>query len=84
MSRARMEAARKAVVARGRRKSAANLKIGASVVAERRKARHRVVALADELCNAIDLAEEDIGGARPIKDILAELGPAVDKAQGRR
>jgi hypothetical protein len=39
-----------------------------------------VAQLADELTNAIDLAEEDIGGARPIKTILGELGPAVDAA----
>lgn len=38
-----------------------------------------VAKLADELTNAIDLAEEDIGGARPVQDILADLGPAVDK-----
>jgi hypothetical protein len=40
----------------------------------------KVAQLADELTNAIDLAEEDIGGARPVKDILGELGPAVDAA----
>lgn len=38
----------------------------------------RVVAVADELCEAIDLAAEDIGGARPIKEILADLGSAVN------
>lgn len=47
------------------------------------KATARVLKLADELTNAIDLAEEDIGGARPIKTILRELGPAVDKALGK-
>lgn len=39
---------------------------------------HRV---ADELCTAIDNSELDIGGSRPMNDILAELGPAVDVAK---
>lgn len=37
-------------------------------------------AITDELCNAIDNGAEDIGGSRPIKEILSELGPAVDQA----
>lgn len=40
-----------------------------------------VARLAEELCTAVDLAEEDIGGARPMKDILGELGPAVDRVE---
>ena len=32
---------------------------------------------AGELCDAIDAAEEDIGGSRAVKDILGDLGPAV-------
>lgn len=38
----------------------------------------RVYELAKELCDAIDLADKDIGGSRPMKTILGELGPAVD------
>ena len=41
----------------------------------------RVLELADELCVAVDCAEEDIGGPRPIIEILRALGPAVDDAQ---
>lgn len=48
------------------------------------KSLERVLTLSEELCTAIDLAEEDIGGARPIKDILGELGPAVDAAAALR
>ena len=44
----------------------------------------RALKLTTELLDAIDLAEEDIGGARPIKDILGELGPAIDRVNGRR
>lgn len=40
-----------------------------------------VLKLADELCDAVDRAAEDIGGSRLVKDILAELGPAVDAAK---
>jgi hypothetical protein len=40
-----------------------------------------VLGLASELCSAVDAAEEDIGGCRPVNDILAELGPAVDAAE---
>lgn len=43
----------------------------------------RVCKLASELCNAVDAAEEDIGGHRPVSDILRELGPACDKVEGR-
>ena len=45
---------------------------------------YRVVTLADELCTAVDNAGEDIGGSRPIMEILQDLGPAVDAALGRR
>lgn len=38
-----------------------------------------VAKLAGELCDAVDAAEEDIGGHRPIRTILGELGPAVDR-----
>jgi hypothetical protein len=31
-----------------------------------------------ELCNAVDAAEEDIGGHRPAKEILGDLGPATE------
>ena len=41
----------------------------------------RVLDLADELCVAVDLAADDIGGSRPINEILRDLGPAVDDAQ---
>lgn len=37
-------------------------------------------AVAVELCDAVDRAEEDIGGSRPLNDILADLGPATDEA----
>lgn len=46
---------------------------------ELRKCR-KVVALADELCAAIENSEADIGGSRQMDKILAELGPAVDAA----
>jgi hypothetical protein len=49
---------------------------------ELEKAR-KAVRLAAELCTAIDLADDDIGGARPIKQILEELGPAIDAALAR-
>lgn len=42
------------------------------------QAARKVVKIASELCAAIDLAEEDIGGARPIKAILKDLGPALN------
>lgn len=42
-----------------------------------------VCKLASELCNAIDAAEEDIGGHRPVAEILKELGPACDRFEGR-
>lgn len=39
-----------------------------------------VTKFADELCVAVDRAAEDIGGSRPTREILADLGPATDKA----
>lgn len=43
----------------------------------------KVCKLASELCDAVDAADEDIGGFRPVNQILAELGPACDKAEGQ-
>lgn len=40
-----------------------------------------VARLAGELCDAIDRAAEDIGGSRPVADILKDLGHAVDKTE---
>ena len=37
-----------------------------------------VARIASELCTAIDRSEKDIGGARRINAILADLGPACD------
>lgn len=51
------------------------------VIPTKAKALMRVFELANELTNAIDLAAEDIGGHRPIKAILKELGPACDDAE---
>jgi hypothetical protein len=42
-----------------------------------------VVKLADELCTAIESAEHDIGGSRSMRDIIGDLGPAVEEALGR-
>lgn len=39
-----------------------------------------VTRFADELCIAVDRAADDIGGSRPTREILADLGPATDKA----
>lgn len=39
-----------------------------------------VTRYADELCIAVDRAANDIGGSRRTGDILADLGPATDKA----
>lgn len=39
-----------------------------------------VIKYADELCVAVDRAAEDVGGSRPTTEILADLGPATDKA----
>jgi hypothetical protein len=47
------------------------------VSAERLARLEAVYSFASELCDAIDRAEEDIGGSRPTKDIVADLGPAV-------
>ena len=44
----------------------------------------RVAILADELCDAVDLVAEDIGGCRRPSEILAELGPAVDAMNAAR
>lgn len=40
----------------------------------------RLIAITDEYCTAVDNAADDIGGSRPLIDILGELGPAVDAA----
>lgn len=40
----------------------------------------KVLKLADELCTAVDNETDDIGGSRPSREIIAELGPAVDAA----
>ena len=40
----------------------------------------QVVDVAMELCVAVDNAGEDIGGSRPVKEILADLGPLCDDA----
>lgn len=40
----------------------------------------KAARLASELCTAIDNGEKDIGGSRPVRDILAELGPTCDAA----
>ncbi len=40
-----------------------------------------VFKLASELCDAIDAEEADIGGHRRARDILGELGPAVEAAK---
>lgn len=40
-----------------------------------------LVAVAEELCDAVNNAAEDIGGSRPINEILGELGPAVEAAK---
>jgi hypothetical protein len=42
-----------------------------------------VERIASELCDALDAREADIGGHRPPREILAELGPACDRAEGR-
>jgi hypothetical protein len=36
--------------------------------------------VAVELCDAVDRAEEDIGGSRPLNDIIGDLGPATEEA----
>lgn len=41
-------------------------------------------ALVDELCTAVDNAEADIGGSRPVRQILGELGPAWDAVEAKR
>lgn len=40
-------------------------------------AARKVIAIADEVCTAIDRASSDEGGSRPLKEILADLGPAL-------
>lgn len=42
-----------------------------------------VAKLAGELCDAVDAEADDIGGHRPSREILGELGPAVDKVMPR-
>lgn len=44
------------------------------------KARAKALKLTAELLDAIDAGEQDIGGSRPVADILKDLGPAVDRA----
>lgn len=44
------------------------------------KAARELARLSSELCEAIDRADDDIGGSRPLKSILRELGPATDSA----
>lgn len=44
-------------------------------------AARKLHTVADELCTAIDRAADDIGGSRPTRDILANLGPATDVAE---
>lgn len=41
----------------------------------RQRLLERMADLATELCIAIDLQAEDIGGHRPIRTIIQELGP---------
>lgn len=43
----------------------------------------RIAHLAAEFCTAVDRAANDIGGSRTGKEILAELGPALDAARVR-
>lgn len=43
----------------------------------------KIARLASELCTAVDLAEEDIGGARKSSVILGELGPLCDRLEKR-
>lgn len=43
-----------------------------------------LLRLAMELCEAVDAADADVGGYRPINTILAQLGPAVDRAANER
>jgi len=45
------------------------------------EALEKVQALAIELCDAVDAAEFDVGGSRPLKAIIGELGPAVEAAR---
>lgn len=39
--------------------------------------------LASELCTAVDLGAEDIGGSRKPLTILQEIGPLCDQLEGR-
>lgn len=41
----------------------------------------KVHKLADELCTAIDLQAEDIGGSRNVLEIVRDLAAACDKAK---
>ena len=43
----------------------------------------KIAKLASELCTAVDLEAEDIGGSRPSLMILQELGPLCDELEGR-
>lgn len=49
------------------------------VSAERLAALEAVYKFAVELCDAIDAAEADVGGSRPTRDIIGDLGPATSK-----
>ena len=40
-----------------------------------------VLQLASELCDAVDAEDQDIGGHRRSRDILGDLGPAVEAAK---
>ena len=48
---------------------------------ERIQALEQIAKLTTELCVAIDRAEEDVGGSRPIPSILGELGPLTDQLE---
>lgn len=43
----------------------------------------RLAKLASELCESVDRESEDIGGSRPSLTILKEIGPLVDKLEGK-
>jgi hypothetical protein len=51
------------------------------VTTKRSQLLEQIAKLATELCVAVDRAEEDIGGSRPIPDILGEIGPLTDELE---
>jgi hypothetical protein len=53
------------------------------VSAKRVKDMNVLLAKVTEFCNAIDAEDEDIGGHRPSREIIGEIGPLVDKLNGR-